>query len=138
MLIDNLALLLFQFDIYRGSSTSIIKIILTHCFALSVFTTAVPVINRHPNGNGNITVTDGANLRLRCEATGNGTLTYQWRRVSGSFPDSTEVRNNGQILFIGSITITDGGQYYCVVSDNDGSVSSMRVLVTVNRKLINH
>ena len=111
---------------------------MTRCVALLVFTTAVPIITRHPNSNGNITVADGDNLRLRCEATGNGKLTYRWRKVSESLPRSASKRQGGVILLINSITIIDGGQYYCVVGDNNGSVSSMRVLVTVKRKLINH
>ena len=92
----------------------------------------------HPISKGTITAADGDSVRLMCEATGNGTLTYQWRRVSESLPRSASVRINGQFLIIHRVTVTDGGQYYCVVSDNDGSMSSMRVLVIVKRKLINH
>ena len=104
-------------------------------FVLSVITTALPVITRHPNDKGNITVTDGSNVMLMCNATGNGKLNYQWRRVSGSLPTSA---NSGQNLAFHNIAVTDGGQYYCVVNDTEGSVTSMRVQVTVKCKLINH
>ena len=88
----------------------------------------------HSINNGTITVPDSANVRLTCEATGNGTLTYQWRRVSGSLPSNAMVESKGEVLAIHAITIIDGGRYYCVVSDNNGNLSSMRVQVTVKRK----
>ena len=96
------------------------------------------MITRHPNDNGNITVADGSNVMLRCEATGNGILKYQWRRVSRSVPSSARVRDNRQTLILRNIAVPDSGQYYCVVNDTEGSVSSMRVQVTVKCKLINH
>ena len=107
-------------------------------FVLSVITTALPVITTHPNDKGNITVTGGSNVMLRCEATGNGTLNYQWRRVSGSLPSNARRSNTGQTLILHNIAVPDSGQYYCVVNDTEGSVSSMRVQVTVKCKLINH
>ena len=107
-------------------------------YVLSVITTALPVITKHPDSNGNITVADSSNVRLRCTATGNGTLNYQWRRVSGSLPSSVSVTDNGQTLAFQSIAVPDRGQYYCIVTDDEGSVSSMRVQVTVKCKLINY
>ena len=95
------------------------------------------MITEHPNDNGNITVAEGSNVTLKCTATGNGTLNYQWRRVSGSLPNNRIGRNN-RTLTIFNISVADSGQYYCTVSDGDGSVSSMRVQVTVKGKLINH
>ena len=91
----------------------------------------------HSINNGTITALDSTNVRLRCEATGEGTLTYQWRKVSGSLPSSAVVESNGKVLYIRSITIVDGGRYCCEVNDDNDSVSSMRVQVTVKRKLIN-
>ena len=96
------------------------------------------MITRHPNDKGNITVAEGSNVMLRCEATGNGILNYQWRRVSGSPPYSARRTNRGQTLTIRNIAVPDSGQYYCVVNDTEGSVSSMRVQVTARCKLINH
>ena len=103
-----------------------------------MITTALPVITKHPDSNGNITVSDSSNVMLRCEATGNGTLNYQWRKVSGSLPSSASVTDNGKTLAVQSIAVLDSGQYYCIVNDTEGSVSSMRVQVTVKCKLINH
>ena len=96
---------------------------------------ALPVITRHPNNNGNIIVAEGSDVTLKCTATGNGTLNYQWRRVSGSLPSNTRVRN-GQTLIIRNIAVSDSGQYYCEVDNGGDSVSSMRVQVTARSKLI--
>ena len=94
------------------------------------------MITRHPNDNGNITVAEGSNVTLRCRATGNGTLNYQWRRVSGSLPSSATRNNRGRNLSIRNIAISDGGEYYCEVNDDEGSVSSMRVQVTARSELV--
>ena len=86
------------------------------------------MITTHPNNNGPITVVEGSNVMLRCEATGNGTLNYQWRRVSGSLPN---VRGkNSKTLTIRNIAVSDSGQYYCEVDNGGDIVSSMRVQVT--------
>ena len=100
-------------------------------FDFLVITTAFPVINVHPNGNGNITVAEGSDVVLRCRATGNGELSYQWMRVSRSLSKNTTIRSSGRKLIIPNITVSYTGQYYCIVSDNEGSVSSMKVQVTV-------
>ena len=68
---------------------------------------------------------------LRCRANGNGPLTYQWMRVSRSLPNNASPNTNGRKLTIRNIAVSDGGQYYCNVSNNEGSVSSMKVNVIV-------
>ena len=95
------------------------------------------MITRHPNDEGNIIVARGSDVTLKCRATGNGTLNYQWRRVSGSLPSNSRGKNS-KTLTIRNIAVSNSGQYYCVVNDDEGSVSSMRVQVTVKCKLINH
>ena len=96
-----------------------------------MITTALPVITVHPNGKKPVTVAEGSDVALRCRATGNGSLTFQWMRVSGLLPKNAITNPNGQKLTIRSIAISDSGQYYCNVSDNEGSVSSIEVQVTV-------
>ena len=71
---------------------------------------------------------------LTCEATGKGKLNYQWRRVSGSLPNSATMRRK-QTLIIGDIAVKDSGQYYCEVNNGGRIVSSMRVQVTARGKL---
>ena len=90
------------------------------------------MITRHPNKTGNTTtVAEGSNVTLICTAnsTSDGTLNYQWRRVSGSLPNNTKVKTNGN-LDVFNITVSDSGQYYCVVNDEGGNASSARVQVT--------
>ena len=74
-------------------------------------------------------VAEGSNVTLICTATGDGRLRYQWRRVPGSLPSNTRVRNNGN-LDIFNITVSDSGQYYCEVSDKEDNVTSKRIQVT--------
>ena len=92
------------------------------------------MITTHPNNNGPITIAEGSNVMLRCEATGNGGLNYQWRRVSGSLPSSARTSNGGQTFTIHNITVDDSGEYYCEVDNGGESVSSMRVQVTARSK----
>ena len=80
---------------------------------------------------------EGSDVVLMCEATGDGTLTYQWRKESGSLPsNSRSSKNGGKTLTINNITVSDSGQYYCVVDNGGDSVSSRRVQVTVKSQLL--
>ena len=88
------------------------------------------MITVHPNDNGTITVAEDSDVQLRCEATGNGTLNYQWMRVSESLPGNARDRKTST-LTIRNIKVDDSGQYYCEVDNGGDSVSSMRVQVTV-------
>ena len=94
------------------------------------------MITRHPNNNGPIIIAEGSNVVLRCEATGNGTLNYQWRRVSGSLPSNVRMSNGRQTLTISNIAVSDSGQYYCAVDNGGDSVSSRRVQVTARSELL--
>ena len=93
------------------------------------------MITRHPNDEGIITVVEGSNVTLKCKATGNGTLNYQWRRVSGSLPNSAKGRNS-KSMTIRNIAVSDSGQYYCEVDNGGDSVSSMKVQVTARSELL--
>ena len=89
-----------------------------------MITTAPPVIKVHPK---DITIPEGSNVMLTCEAMGDGTLNYQWRRASGSLQ-----RNSGrQTLTIQNIAVDDSGQYYCEVDNGGDKVTSKRAQVTV-------
>ena len=89
------------------------------------------MITRHPNYNGPITVAEGSDVVLECQATGNRTLKYHWRRVSGSLPSDARRSNGGQTLAIHNIEVNDNGQYYCEVDNGGERVTSLRVQVTV-------
>ena len=104
------------------------------CIPLAVLcgliTVALPVINRHPNYNGPITATIGSNVTLECQATGNGTLNYHWKRVSGSLPSNAKRSNGGQILTLHDIRVNNNGRYYCEVDNGGERVKSSSVQVT--------
>ena len=87
------------------------------------------MITIHPKG---ITIAEGSDVKLTCEATGDGTLNYQWRRVSGSLQ-----RNSGrQTLTIRNIVVDDSGQYYCEVDNGGEKVTSKRAEVAVRSQLL--
>ena len=94
------------------------------------------MITTYPNSNGSITVGEGRIITLRCEATGSGTLNYQWRRVSRSLPSNIRMSNGGHVLTILNVTVGDSGQYYCNIDNGGDSVSSMKVQVIVKSKYV--
>ena len=117
------------------AQTHLLENKVANCY-VHLITVALPVITRHPNYNGPITVAEGSDVVLRCEATGNGTLNYQWRRVSGSLPSNTRKGNNGRTLTLNSIQVDDSGQYYCEVDNGGERVNSSKVQVTVKSQLL--
>ena len=86
----------------------------------------IAMVTIHPSTH--ITVAEGENITLRCEADGGRSLNYERRRASGSLPNNTERSARGKQLIIYNITVSDTGRYYCEV-DNGGSVSSTTVQV---------
>ena len=85
-----------------------------------------------PNSNGSIVVVQGSDVVLTCEATGEGTLNYEWISLSGSLSEVV-LDNNSTQLNIYNITVDNGGEYYCRVDNGGIKVSSMRVNITVKR-----
>ena len=79
---------------------------------------------------------EGSDVVLTCQATGDGTLTYQWRKESGSLPSNSRSSNGGKTLTLNNITVSDSGQYYCLVDNGGDSVSSMRVQMTIKSQLL--
>ena len=100
-----------------------------------MITTAPPVITTHPNNNGPITVSEGSDVGLTCKATGQGTLSYQWRKVSGALPKNS-ISNGGQTLALHNLASDDSGEYYCEVGNGRNKVTSKKVKVTVKSQLL--
>ena len=95
----------------------------------------LPMVTIHLSDDKPITVAEGENVTLRCEANGVGSLNYEWRRVSGSLPNNAKRNFRGSILIIQNISVTDSRQYYCKVDNGGSGVLSARVLVIVKSKL---
>src|SRR5579859_6159465 len=84
---------------------------------------AGPTINLEPT---NVTVVSGQSASFTVNATGTGTLSYQWKR------GTTNVGTNSQTLTINPATPADAGSYMVVVTDSTGSTNSSAATLTVN------
>ena len=93
-------------------------------------TTALLVITTYPNINGPITVPEGSNVVLKCGATGERRLNYQWKKESGALPRYSK-NNGGRSITLHNLVSDDSGQYYCEVSIGRNKVASKRVQVNV-------
>ena len=98
--------------------------------------TVLPVITSptHSINNGTITVAEGSNVTLRCEAAGDGKLEYRWRRVSRSIPGTTNDDKNQTLTFT-NIRFGNSGKYFCEVKIKGNLQSSKDVQVTVRSEL---
>ena len=85
----------------------------------------------HPSST---TVAEGSSVVLMCKAAGEGTLNYQWKKVSGTFPERS-LGYNDTNLTIFNATIDDSGKYYCKVDNGGASVNSIKSNVIVNGNL---
>ena len=74
------------------------------------------VITKQP---ANQSVATGARLTLTIQATGNGPLTYQWRRNGVNIPGS-----NNPTLTVANFQPSDSGDYSVAVSDAAGALDS--------------
>ena len=82
-----------------------------------------PVITSQP-GSGTYNV--GDQWAEQVNATGTGTLTYQWYHNGVVMPGETFY-----LIYRSSIAGSDAGTYYCVVTDSTGSTTSNVATVTV-------
>jgi len=79
------------------------------------------------------TLSVGATLQLSANATGSGTLSYQWRRYSVPLVDNGRISGaTTPSLLISAITLSDAGVYDAVVSDACGPVYTNTVLARIN------
>lgn len=88
-----------------------------------------PIITVQPS---NQTVTTGSNVTFSVTATGNPTLTYQWR-VSTDNVTYNDIVGATSSSYTFSTVIGDNGKYFkCVITNAFGSVTSNTATLTVN------
>jgi hypothetical protein len=87
-------------------------------------TVAAPTITAQPASQ---TVTAGANASFTVQATGTGTLSFQWQKDGGNLAGATSATLN-----LTAVTPAQAGAYRVVVSNAGGSVTSSAATLTVN------
>ncbi len=106
------------FDVNDGSASA------TDTFLLTVIKKASPpLITTHP---GSQTVDEGDSITFVVAASGDPTLTYQWRRNEVPLSAQTDVR-----LGLANVQLNQSGNYDVVVTNPNGSTTSNPALLTV-------
>ena len=87
---------------------------------------AIPSIATQPQPTLDVCLGDAIALSV-VASPGTGTVSYQWQKDGVDIGAETAANLN-----ISVTTATDGGVYQCIVTDDDGSVTSSTSTVTVN------
>ncbi|NBV21323.1 MAG: hypothetical protein EBS05_05300 [Proteobacteria bacterium] len=93
-------------------------------------TNRVPVVAGAPSFTSapqSVVTNAGATVVFSVSATGNPTLTYQWRLNGINIPGATSAT-----LSLFAVQAANAGQYDCVVANSLGSVISLPATLTVN------
>ena len=77
----------------------------------------------------NVSVYTGLAAVFEIEAAGSGTLEYQWFGPSGEISGADE-----SIFTIPAVTVSDAGDYYCLVQNDCGEIESQAA--TLDRKSV--
>ncbi|XP_078319648.1 protein sidekick-like isoform X2 [Crassostrea virginica] len=89
----------------------------------------------------NLTITEGSNARLPCEATGAPKPTVAWTKMTSSGPvdvvsgERTQILENGQLLIVTAVS-TDSGHYVCNASNSRGSQTAEAFLEVYVKTII--
>ena len=94
-----------------------------------------PEITKHPQ---NATVTEGENVTLSCNATGNPASSISWTKNGSAISTSGDPRisfgvDNKQMT-ITNVSRSDGGQYRCEVNNSNGTVTSNAATLEIQCK----
>lgn len=100
---------------YDGSATA----------TLNIYSATLQILTQPTS----VTVTEGSSASFSVKASGPGTLTYAWRKGSGS---NTPVIGTSATYTIPSTTLADAGTYKVTVSNGSSSVTSVAAKLTVN------
>ena len=85
----------------------------------------------------NSLVAEGKTAKLAIDTTGEGTLTYQWRRRGAEqFPDKALCSDTKELI-IPEVDRSDEGVYYCIISNiSNITVESDNIKLTTYGMLI--
>ena len=81
---------------------------------------------------GEPTVLEGNNLQLTCEASGTPLPSITWTKEEPGNQGSTSVVQEGKVLTITNINMTDAGNYTCTAYNGFGKLENQTVYVNVN------
>ena len=99
--------------------------------------TEQPSITVHPNG---VTIREGQNVTLSCNASGNPVPTISWTRNGSPVKTSDHSRisfsDEEKLLTITNVSRTDRGEYRCVAINRVGNATSNVATVDVHCKYI--
>jgi len=94
----------------------------------------LPVFTLHPAA---VNVCPTANTSFTVAATGTGTLSYQWQRFGVDLSNDGHYGGvNTTTLSITNINDLDAGSYRCVVTDNNGTVTSYSAALTLKNHTV--
>ena len=108
---------------YRCQVTNRLSSALSNIAVLGVDTR--PAITRQPVS---LAANAGTTVTFTVQATGAGTLTYQWRKNGSPVTGATS-----STLQIGRVTLADEADYACAVTNGVGTTLSEAARLTINR-----
>ena len=91
---------------------------------------AVTTVTQHPTGR---TLCEGDTVDLSIAATGEGALSYRWRKNGVDLSDTGPYSGTGTAtLRISNVSMADAADYQCLATADCGSVLSNTATLTVN------
>jgi hypothetical protein len=90
-------------------------------FSVYAVTSSPPAITQQPT---NVSVSVGGNASFIVAATGSGPLSYHWYRGAAQF-------GTNSTLSLGNVQLADAGDYYAIVSNAYGAVTSSVATLSV-------
>jgi hypothetical protein len=108
-------------------ATSIANLGAQTTFTYTITNPAAPVLQVTSQPDS-VTTSVTSNASFSVTASGNGTLTYQWRKDTAPIGGAT-----GSTYSLLNLQTNDAGNYTVVVSDTSGSVTSLVATLVVNR-----
>lgn len=90
----------------------------------------VPVIGSHPSSES---ITEGDTTTFTIEASGEGSLVYQWMRDSGPVIGATS-----SSLTVSNASVSDAGSYYCRVGNEAGVINTNNAELVVSPLVIEY